>query len=72
MLPSFSRKAAMHAKKTLDSDFMDQGNRVAVNYADAVGSVHMVDLVHTVGSLQKTFASLLLGVACGNCAKSWF
>jgi len=41
---------------------MDQGNRactrffaragVAVNYADVVGSVHMVDLVHAAGSLQ--------------------
>jgi hypothetical protein len=31
-------------KKSLDTDFMDQGNHVAVIYADAVGS------------FQKTFA----------------
>jgi hypothetical protein len=35
---------------------MDQGNRVAVNYADTVGSVQMVDLVQKAGSLQKTAA----------------
>ncbi len=48
----FYREDAKNAKKSIDSDFMDQGNgstelaevRVAVIYADAVGS------------LQKTFA----------------